>query len=194
MTLSLHSILALARYSVQSPRDAARTILGLGIPDSARWLLALFVAVTSALLTHVAFNMLPVQERVFLAGAMSSPLRTAGLQVLFLLITAAGVHRIGQWRGGTGSFADALLLVGWLHFLLVCLQAVQIATFFVLPVLAEILGVIGIGLSFWLLSQFVAELHGFRSALRVFAGILAVLFAVALGASMLIILMMGAGA
>lgn len=192
MDVSVSAILALVRYSVQTPRAAARAILNIGAPDVARWCLLAFVATASALCTHLLFTLMPPADTPFMANAMSSPVRTAVIQGVALLITVLGVHYVGRWRGGKGSFRDALLLIGWLQFILLVLQVVQIAAFLLLPVLAEGIGLIGIVLSLYLLSQFTAELHGFQSALRVFFAVLGTVFVAAFGISLLIAMLMGA--
>lgn len=193
MDVSVTTVLELVRFSVQSPRTAARQILAMAIPNTARWLLFLLVISASAVLTHVGFSLLPQDDRAFMETAMSSPLRTAILQAGFLLVVVAAVHRVGRRQGGTGNFADSLLLVGWLQFILLCLQITQIIALLILPPLAEIIGVIGLVLSFWLLTQFILELHGFQSAWKVFLGILGVLFSAAMAASLVLVLILGAG-
>ena len=193
MDVSIAALLELARFSVQSPRIAARQILAMEIPNAARWLLFLLVITASAVLTHIGFSLLSLDDKAFMATAMSSPLRTALLQAGFLLVVVIAVHRVGRWQGGTGNFADSLLLVGWLQFILLCLQLTQIIALLILPPVAEIIGVLGLVLSFWLLTQFILELHGFQSAWKVFLGILGVLFAAALAASVVLVVMLGAG-
>lgn len=193
MDLSARAIFGLIRLSVQNPQTAARYILSLNVPDAARWLLALFVSTSSVVLTYVGFSLLPPADTAFMALAMSSPVRTAVLQAAFLLITAVGVHQIGRWRGGTGNFADSLLLVGWVQFILLCLQGVQLAALIILPPVAEVIGIVGLVISLWMLTHFIVELHGFRSAGRVFAGLMGTVFVAAMTASMVIVLLMGAG-
>lgn len=193
MDMSARAIFDLVMLSVQNPRSAARYILSLGVPGQARWLLALFVSISSVVLTYVGINLLPPAQNAFMMLAMSSPVRTAILQTAFLLITVIGVHRIGRWRGGKGNFADSLLLVGWVQFILLCLQAVQLAALIVLPPLSEVIGIIGLVVSLWMLTHFIAELHGFQSAGRVFVGLIGSVFVAAMAASMVIMLLMGAG-
>lgn len=194
MDLSLPAILGMVRYSVQNPRAAVRDLLALGLPDVARWCLLAFVATASALFTHILFNMLPPAEMAFMANAMSSPVRTAIVQSAALLITVLAVYHVGRWRGGKGSFRDALLLIGWLQFILLLLQTAQIAAFLIMPPLAEIIGLMGIVLSLYLLVQFIAELHGFQSGWRVLFAVFGTIFVVAFGVSMVIAMMMGTGA
>jgi hypothetical protein len=47
----------------------------------------------------------------------------------------------------------------------------QTAALLVAPVIAGMIGLFGAGLAIWLLTSFVAEMHGFRSRGRVLAGI-----------------------
>jgi hypothetical protein len=182
MDFSLQSVLAMARYTVQDPRSAARMLMALRLPNRARWLLFGLVATAAAIFTHVGFNLLPQDETAFMGEAMASPIETALFQAGFLLLTVAAVYRIGRWRGGKGSFADALLLIGWLQIVLLCIQVIQIVALVILPPVAQVIGVAGLVLSFWMLTQFIAELHGFQSAWRVFFGILTTV----LGASVII--------
>ena len=193
MDISLHAVLGFVRYSLQNPRAAARDLLALNLPDVARWCLLGFVATASALFTHILFNALPSDETTFMANAMSSPVRTAIVQGAALLITVLGVHNVGRWRGGKGSFRDALLVIGWLQFVLLLFQAAQIAAFLVLPPLAEIIGLFGIVVSLFLLAQFIAELHGFQSGWRVLFGVLVTIFVAAFGISLAFAMLMGAG-
>lgn len=194
MDLTARAILDLIRLSVQRPQIAAQYLLSLDVPNAARWMLALFVSTASVLLTYIGFNLLPPADTAFMMLAMSSPVRTAILQVGLLLITAFGVYQVGRWRGGKGNFADALLLVGWLQFILLCLQVVQIAALIILPPLAEVIGILGLVMSLWMLTHFIVELHGFKSSVRVFVAVLGVVFVAAMAASMVIVLMMGTGA
>ena len=193
MNFSVGSILALARFTVQNPRAAARGLMAMGLPDTARWLLFGVVATASAVLTHVGFNLLPPNDSQFMADAMTSPMRTAFFQGGFLLIAGFAITVIGRWQGGKGNFGDALLLISWLQFVLLCLQAVQIVTLFVLPPVAEIIGVLGLGLSFWLLTQFIVELHGFASSWRVLFGIIAAILVIAVAISIVLTVLVGVG-
>lgn len=177
MTLTFGAILQLARFTAQSPREGARAVMALNLPGEARWVALALVAIGAALLTSVSIALLPAEVRDLVGGDLPSPLVSAGLQMAALLLLVVTIHRVGRWRGGSGSFTDALLLVGWLQFILLCVQAMQLVTQLVMPLVSEIIGIAGIALFFWLLTNFVAELHGFRSLGRVFVGILMTMFA-----------------
>lgn len=193
MDISLPAVWALTRFTLHDPRAAARMLIAMNLPASARWLLFGIVTSASTILTHIGYRLLPYDESALMDKAMESPLETAILQAGILLLTVAGVYLIGRWRGGKGRSADTLLLIGWLQIVLLCIQIIQIAALVVLPLVAEIIGIAGLVLSLWLLTQFIAELHGFASAWRVFAGILATVFVSALVVATGLFMMGGTG-
>ena len=194
MDTSLSSILAMIRLTFQDPRAAARYLIALQLPPVGRWLLFGLVVTASALLTHLSFGLLPPEEMAFLNQTMSNPLQTAALQAGFLLVTIVAIFGIGRWQGGKGSFADTLFLLGWLQVVLLSIQVAQIVALATIPPVAEILGVVGLAVSFWILTQFIVELHGFKSAWRVFLAIVGAIFLLALALSALLVSVYGAGA
>jgi hypothetical protein len=166
MDLSLSSLLQMARDSVQNPREGARAVLRLNPPRQARWTGLILMAVMSTVLTNLSVLMMPLEDQAMMGAFATSPLRMVVIQVAVLLIMVQAVYHVGRWRGGQGSFADALLLVGWLQFILLVLQVAQIVLQVVLPPLAEILGLLGLILFLWLLTGFVDDRCSLRAVLR----------------------------
>ena len=170
MTLS-HRIGALVQLTLQEPRQAARVLLAEDVPIRARTVGLLLVAVLSSLLASLQIGPdltgLDPLSRFMLA----SPLRAAVFQWLFLALTVVLTYRVGRVFGGHGSLPDALLVVAWLQVPMLALQVVQIAATLVAPPLAGIIGLGGFALFLWLMTAFVAELHGFRSRGKVFLGL-----------------------
>jgi len=161
-------LIQLLREAVTDPRGNARRLLGLGLsPQVARIGMAL-AAVVSVLVLYVgsAMNGLAV-------SGMPSPVPMVVVQVSAILVTALAVHFIGGRFGGRGRFNDALLLVVWLQIVLVAVQLLQLAVLVVIPPMASVITLAAIALFLWMLTGFVAELHGFTSLARVFAGIIA---------------------
>jgi hypothetical protein len=107
---------------------------------------------------------------------MASPFRTAIVQWLFLALSVLLIHRVGRAFGGRGSFEDALLVVVWLQLVMLAVQVVQLVALALAPPLAGIIGLASIVLFFWLMSGFIAELHGFASRQKVLVGMLLVIF------------------
>jgi hypothetical protein len=191
MDPTLATLSALVRRTLQTPRDGARRIMALDLPVSARWLALIVVAAGSAIGTHLSIALMPPEQREMMLSLIASPLRTALLQAGIWAVIAGMIAAGGRMRGGTGSFADALILVVWLQFILLCLQLVQVVAGLVLPVLADLIGLAGLGLMVWLLTNFVAELHGFRSLVTVFAGLVAGAFAMVFVAAILLSIFIG---
>ncbi|MFN3825217.1 MAG: YIP1 family protein [Pseudorhodobacter sp.] len=175
MDFTLSGLLNLARDSVSDPRGVARRILSLGLPAQVGWMALGLMAVGSAVLTHLSLALSPPAAQEFFGNAMASPLRTAVLQLVVMVGSVHLIHRIGRARGGIGGLTDAVLLVAWVQFVLLLVQVVQMVAQVLLPPLSELMGILGLALFFWLLSHFVAELHGFPSVGKTFLGILAVM-------------------
>lgn len=187
MNLTLANLLQMARFTVQSPREGARMVMALNVPVEARWVALALMAVGSAMLTALSLALLPPEVMALAGPQLPRPLVSAGLQLCALVVAVHATYRIGKWRGGHGSFADALLLIVWLQFILLILQAAQLLAQVLLPPLSDLIGLAGIALFFWLMTNFVAELHGFQSLLSVFLGILATTFLFGLVLAMLLL-------
>lgn len=172
MDLTLAGLLTAARNTVADPRAAARWLIGLDLPLNVAMTALVLVAVLSTLLAHLSFAMMPAAMREGFEGVMANPIGFAIVQVTGAVLGAVTIHRVGRWRGGYGSLPQAATLLAWLQFVLLIVQVGQILSEIILPPLAVILGYVGLGLFFWLLVNFVMELHGFRSAFATFFGIL----------------------
>ncbi len=186
MTGISEQVLALARLSLEDPRAAVRALLRLGVPLRARTLGLLLVAVLSSLLWHIGFLILPGEIDPMTAYMGASPLRSAAVQWLIQAVTVLLVFRIGKAFGGTGSLPDTLLVLVWLQVIMLGVQLVQLLALIVLPPAVGLLTLAGLGLFGWLMTSFVAELHGFRSRWTVFAGIMGTLFAAVIVLAILI--------
>ena len=181
----------LLRDSLRDPRGVARTLMLLNLPLNAVWTAAALMAVGSALLTHLGMGLMMPMD---MGGAMvmPSPVFTALSQFIVLLLTAQLAAWLGRMAGGTGRFGAALLLVTWLQFVLLALQLLQLVLMAAIPPLGMLLGYASVVVFFWLLSAFVAELHGFRSTGLTFVGVLLATIAAAFLLALLLFPMMGA--
>lgn len=181
----------LLRDSLRDPRGVARGLLRLDLPPNVLWLAAALAAVGSALLTHLGMGLMMPME-MGAAMVMPSPVFTAVSQFVVVVLTALLAAFIGRMAGGKGQFAGALLLVTWLQFVLLALQVVQLVLMLALPPLGMALGYFAVAVFFWLLSAFVAELHGFRSTGLTFIGVFLTTLAAAFLLALLLFPMMGA--
>lgn len=182
---------ALARLTLRDPRQAARVLLAEGVPMRARTAGLLLVAVVSALLASIQFGTAPQPMDPFSSFMLASPFRAAVMQWLFLALSVGLVHQVGRAFGGHGSFPDALLIVVWLQVLMLALQVLQLVVTFLSPGLAGVIGLVGFGVFLWLMTTFIAELHGFRSRGLVFLGMVLSCLAAGFVLGILLILILG---
>ena len=190
MTLAAR-ITSLAQLTLQDPRQATRALLAEGVPMTARTGGLLLVAVVSALLASLQVRSNPQELDPLTAFMLASPFRAAVVQWLFLALTVLLVYRVGRAFGGRGSFPDALLIVVWLQLLTLALQVLQLAATLIAPPLAGIIGIAGFALFLWLMTAFIAELHGFASRGVVFVGMVVTALGAGLVLGFLLILILG---
>lgn len=190
MTLT-DRLIALAKLTLQDPRQATRTLLAEGVPTPARTAGLILVAVLSALLASLQIRLSPQELDPISALMLASPFRAALVQWGFLALSVVLIDRVGRAFGGTGSFADALLIVVWLQCLTLVLQLLQLVTGVIAPSLAGIIGLGGFVLFLWLMTHFIAELHGFRNRGLVFVGMIVTAIAAGLILGTVLILLVG---
>jgi len=178
--MQLAELLPLARDSVADPRDAFRRLRALDLQRGDLWMALIAVAVVSVLVTQVTLMLAPMDVSLVLLTSETSgvrifpapPIAAAVQQLVLLAVFVFAIYWGGRLLGGTGRVEDAMLAIAWLWFVQICIELAEILAFLIFPVLALLIGLASIVLFFWLLTGFVAELHGFRSRARVFAGIL----------------------
>ena len=181
--LHLPTLLQLARQTLTDPREGARYIMGLNLPRRILMQFYLLELVLSAMSSVIFLSLAPMPD------GMAIPAETAVTYTAFEgvvgLIIAFGAFRIGQAFGGRGSFEQAFALVIWAQFILLCFSVLQLVAMIVLPPLTDVISIAALALFFWLMVNFVAELHGFTSLGLVFAGIIVSLLGLAILLSIL---------
>jgi Yip1 domain len=188
MDLTFAGLLRQVQLTLQSPRDGARQMMAIDLTLQGRWTALFLMAVLSAIVTSAFFFLV---ASTIPGVALPSPWTLAVTQTGVMVLSALLVHRIGVWRGGKGRLADAVILMAWLQFILLCLQVLQMVVLLISPQVSDIIGFAGVAVFFWLLTVFVAEMHGFPSLGRVFLGILVTILAVAFALSMVLVLFVG---
>ncbi len=176
MEWNLPGLLSALRYTLQSPRDAIRRLIDSDPPMQARWIALLLVAIASTFLMLLSLALVPMDEvPPALLWALGAPLGLAAIHAAMLLVSVQLLYRLGRFRNGRGSFADSLTVLVWFQIIMLAVQAAQLALQVALPLLAFPAYLAGMVLFFWLLTNFVAELHGFASLTMTFFGILVAL-------------------
>lgn len=176
MDLSLSGIVDEIGRSLFRPRDGLRRILALQFPVQVAWLGLCLMAIASAVLMHVSFAMIPAEDQDMVLDAVAwlaaSPFRSAMLQGTVMVLQVGLIFWLGRKFGGKGNLVDTLFTVAWFQFVMLVVQLVQLGVQVVLPPFAALVNLAGLGLFLWVLTNFVAELHGFRSLMLVFLGII----------------------
>jgi hypothetical protein len=164
---------ALIGLTLADPNRAAREIMALGLPDSARWLGLALVSVLAVLVMNLTMMAAPGADPHPMIVALRHPLTGAVVQAGSILLLATAVAFVGGLFGGRGGFADALTLMLWLEFLMVLAGALQIVVVLTVPAFAFLVSALVIFEFVWILVHFVATLHGFTRRFMVLLGMIA---------------------
>ena len=163
MELRFSVLLDLIRQSVLDPNGAVARLLGLGVPMQGRILGLAIVMVLSAALATLSQMALALATGGQIRVSAASPVVLALMQGALLVYGAWAIAFFGRRMGGRGTFADALLLVVWMEFVLIVGQMVQFVLMFLFPMVGMVLTMVLLGLMGWLLVRFTAALHGFTN-------------------------------
>lgn len=164
--------LALLRETFRDPRSAARRLIAANPPMEARWLGLGLVAVLSMITTTLLVATIPRGQIMPWEGFIASPWTGLPAQIIGGIVSAFALARIGRFFRGTGNFADALLCIVWVNAVQVVFMAVQVVLTLTLPVLGGIFALASFVAFFWILTHVTCALHGFRSTVLVFFGII----------------------
>jgi hypothetical protein len=186
MSETLISLIGLARDTVLRPQDGARRVLALPYPRALWWQALALVVILGLMMTYLSNALIPAPADPMMAFFNDAPLVTALIAFGATLAMVICIHRVGRALGGHGSFDGALRLTVWLQAVMLLFNAVQIFFLIALPPFAVLMGFVNIGLTLWLLTNFVAVLHGFKSLFPVFLMILLTGFALGLTFFMLL--------
>lgn len=193
MELSLGAFVELLKLTFRAPRAAASALMKAQLPDGARWAALILMAVTSAIVMHAVSSLTPMVGPDGEVVPMPGPFFWAAMVGFGMSMTALLAYGVGRWRGGRGTLPDAVLLVAWLQVVQLVLVAAQLVLLLVLPPLAGLLELASVVIFLWLLTAFVAEMHGFPSTGRVLAGVLVTFGAVVLVMTVFLMPFMPAG-
>ncbi len=166
--------------SVRDPRNAARTILAMNLPDKTLWQALTLVSILSTLIVSGMMRMTHIPQNEFgqillESPVYASPLAAAVMQWGQSVISVFVIHWVGRIFGGTGTRGAVLALVAWLHFVSLLLVILLVLIGSLVPVLSAFGLLMFVGWWLWSLTVFVDEAHSFQSVLKS-AGVLLVSF------------------
>ncbi len=165
-----------------APRRSVRRLLdgGYGI-EAALLMLAL------AYLVQAILMIMFISSGIGIAGHLLAIVE----QVVMFFVLAALIFGLGRLAGGKGTMEGSQLVVAW-HSLVVSIispLAIGVSSFAFraqvgngegLPAGLGFLAFVYVAISFWLMANFVAELHGFRSTWGVLGALVGLTFACAI--------------
>lgn len=176
--MSAFDPITVLRLTLSNPRQGLRAVLSLPLTPAERMGLMVTMAILNVLAAQVFARQLPELPNPAMALIMDQPIVFALMQLFGLILLAGLVQGVGRLFGGRGDAAGAQIAVLWLHVLFLILQLAQIITMAVVPPLTPLLSLATLGVALWVFPQFVAEVHGFRSAGLTALGILATVLAI----------------
>jgi hypothetical protein len=193
MEMTMAHIAGLVRLTFAKPREAAQVVMRMPLALQDRWAAVALMAVLSAFLMQAMAALLP--PAVGPNGEVLQPVGPffwAGMIAIGMVLTASLAFAVGRWRGGKGELADAVILIAWLQFIQLLMVVLQLVLLVTVPLLTPVVEIGAVLLFLWLLVNFVAEMHGFRSLGLVFLGVV-VTFVVAVFSMSLLLMMLGVG-
>ena len=178
--MNLSQIVRAVVETIRTPRSGAKMVMSQSMDRRQRWEILLLIAVLSGGLAYTSIFIGSMVTESSDIPVGTGPVMLVITQVFVLLAMVFLIHFVGTRAGGKGSLDDAILLVAWMQFILICLQIIQILAVVAFPLLAFLLGLAGFVLIFVLLTVFISELHGFRSLSGVFFSVLFVMLIAAI--------------
>ena len=177
----LNAFFPVAAQAIREPREAASTLMSMGVPYAALWPAFGALVCLSVILS-------------FLSGGLDQAADQAAIGPWILAITSAVagaasvflVWKVGAALDGTGKFEEALLLTVFLQGLIFAGQLVEFVLFLFMPPLSGLFSIAIIVLTFWINLNFIAALHGFPSLWKSFG----VLLFASLGVALILIFLM----
>lgn len=176
MQFDINTIAAEMRAAVQDPRASARRVIAANLSLNTSALALLIVAILTGIISAFVGQMAQGGDTAAMPMAALSPVQWAIMQIAAMFVGASLIAAVGRGFGGQGTLAQSIALLAWAEFIVLMVQIAQVAAMFIIPPAAVILAVIGIGLTIWLIVNFVAELHGFDSLIKVFFALVGVSF------------------
>lgn len=176
----------LTRETLIHPRRLLARVLAMDWTPALRWQVFAAVVLLSTLVSWLFF--MAIDRDGVLTLMLPGPLTLAVANALLLLMLVLAVFSIGRGFGGTAGFGDTLVTISLLQAIMLVVQVVQMVLILVSTLLADLFGLVSLGLLLWLLTNFVMQVHGFRSLLQVAFGLIGALVGLSLLFSLVLVL------
>ena len=174
---------SLVRQTLFEPRDAARALMAMRLPQEVLWqALALMSVLYTITYTLSLGTTGPVDASEMLMPAVfQAPVVLALALFGGLALTVIAVRAIGQAIGGTAETVDVLVLITWLQVLRLMVQVGIVVLALGAPPLAGLAAIVVAVWGLYIFINFVDAAHGFDNRLKAFGAIILSVFAMVMG-------------
>lgn len=177
--MTFQALIRLMVLTVKNPAQALDILRSFRLSMAQRWMVLALAVSLSAVIAGGIGASAPTTDGDMLLAMARQPLRLAVIQFATMTFFAAMIVGVGRVFGGTGRFADAILIVAWIELILVVMQLAIIAMSLLVPPVALMLGLLAYGLAFYLILKMIQALHGFSNTLLVLMGFIGAFFVAA---------------
>lgn len=174
---SVRDLLGLAFNSFSQPKQSLRRVLDLNLSLTQALQAGVLVVILGMIIPFLTVLLYAQDEQSVLLPMGDRPILATLIQFAFLLGLSAMIFIVGKVFKGQGRFVDALIAMSWLQFVLIGFQVAQLLTGLFSPVISAVIFLAGMVAMFYMLVQFIMEVHGFTKVMPVIAGLFAAFFA-----------------
>ncbi len=165
MQLDRRTLYQLLAETLTAPRSAAQKILSIRGGYALALIAVGALACISALISVLPNLSVPASGNPMMDNLIARPLLLAAIQAGGMALFAGIITGVGRLFGGTGRLVQALLMLAWVDFFLLVAQLALLVIVLILPFLAGPLVLFIMVVSAWVMSSFIAALHGFEKTL-----------------------------
>ena len=183
MTLT-PSLKDLALLTVQDPAEAARQLMAIQLDRGTLWTAVFLVAVLNTLLAGLNNVLMPNTTPI--PGLFDVPAVYFFFVSGGLVLTILTLFWVGRAFGGEGSMEDIMVVVVWLQFMRVLVQATALVLLLTIPMLSILLILVAASVGIWILVHFVDQAHRFESLGKAAGVLIAAFVGMVVGVSILL--------
>ncbi len=184
------------RLSLQNPREAAKHVIAMGLPERALWLAMSLVVVLTSLVMSGILQAVPLPDdeisQVLTASpGYNSPLLLTGIRLAQAVLAVYVLFWVGRALGGQGSKQDILGVLTLLQVVsFVLLTGITIVSL-VFPLLSLVAFLTFVGWLLWSVLTYVDEAHEFDNLFKATGVVLVSVVGIIVGMSFLLSLLGG---
>lgn len=176
----------LAATTVRDPAEAARALLAQPVGRDVLWTALILAAVLNTLLFALSNILLPTPQAF--PAFLNAPLAYFALVTMGLIAFIQFLTWVGRLMGGQAGFAEVMVLMVWLQYLRVLVQAAALVLVLIFPLLSLVLVVAATLAGLYILLHFISQAHRLTSLGRAAVVLILTMLAMAVALSVLIAL------